>query len=137
MNTSENPKLQEFHIEGVRHITPDEAFKSLDNKNTILIDVRESSETDIDWIDHVKVEYHPMSIILDQLEDISKQQNIIIVCRAGIRSAKIVNLLNMQGYPTAFNLDGGLLAWKAKGLPCDSVIETGKGCDCNGGCSGC
>jgi rhodanese-related sulfurtransferase len=137
MKSTYQPLLQDFHIEGVRHISPEDAFKSLDNENTVLIDVRESYETNIDWIDHAHVEYYPMSVILDRLEDIAKQQNIIVVCRAGVRSSKIVNLLNMQGYPSAFNLDGGILAWKAKGLPCDSVIETGDGCDCNGGCSGC
>lgn len=137
MKISDKPALQEFHIEGIKHISPEEAFKLLDVPDTVLIDVRESSETDIDWIDHAGVEYHPMSVFLDRMDTISKEQNIIVVCYAGVRSSKIVNLLNRQGYPSAFNLDGGILAWKARGLPFDSIIDSGKECACSGGCNGC
>ncbi|WP_051536317.1 rhodanese-like domain-containing protein [Marinilabilia salmonicolor] len=78
-----------------------------------------------------------MSVFIERLETIYKEQTIIVVCRAGVRSSKIVNLLNRQGYPSAFNLDGGILAWKAKGFPWDSIIDSGKGCNCTGGCNGC
>ena len=131
MHTSDKPTLQEFHIEGVKHITPENAAKALEENATILIDVREDYETGLEWIPLERVAYHPMSVILDRLPSISKEQNIIVVCRAGVRSSKVVNLLNMQGYPNAANLDGGIEAWKDKGLPVESILPPECGSDCH------
>ena len=131
MKTTETPTIQEFHIDGVRHITPSNALEALEKGGAVLIDVRELSEVRLEKIplDHVVLN-HPMSVIMDRLPYISKDQDIILICQGGIRSVKIANLLNRQGYPNVANLEGGISLWKAYGLPIETNLSFG-GCSCN------
>ena len=135
MKTTEKPTFQEFHIDGVKHINPQDAFDCLKKNEAVLIDVRENDEIEIDSIPLDNVLNHPMSTIMDRLSLISKEQNIILMCPGGVRSTKVANLLNIQGYPNVANLDGGFKLWKSLGLPFESIIPSGNGC--SGGCSSC
>lgn len=131
MITTDRPKFQEFHIDGVKHISPEDALTALTKHEAVLIDVREINEVQLESIPLDNVLYHPMSQIMDRLPFISKDQNTILVCPGGVRSTKVANLLNMQGYPYVANLDGGFNLWKAKGLPFDSnILFVGGGCGC-------
>ena len=132
MKTTDHPLLQDFHIEGVKHITPSDAYDTITNGEAVLIDVRELNEVKSESIPLDHVLNHPMSVIKDTLSYIAKDQNIIIMCHSGIRSVKVANLLIQQGYPNVANLDGGLMIWKATGLPYDRYLSSG-GCDCNSG----
>lgn len=136
MNTNDKPKLQDFHIEAVKHITPSNTMEALNNNKAVLIDVREETEVRIENIPLDNVLYHPMSVIMDRLEFISKDQNIILGCPGGVRSTKVANLLNRQGYPNVANLDGGFSKWKEQGFPFKSnisynTIHSGCGCSCS------
>jgi len=130
MQTTETPTKQEFHIDGVRHITPSNALEAIEKGEAVLIDVRELSEVRLEKIPLDRVLNHPMSVIMDRLPYISKDQNIILICQGGIRSVKIANLLNRQGYPNVANLEGGITMWKAYGLPIETNLSFG-GCGCN------
>lgn len=138
MNTSENPKFQEFHLEGVKHISPDDAHDLIINNEAVLIDVRTEEEITRENVPLDHVLYHPMEKIIDRLDHIAKDQNIILACPGGIRSTKVANLLNINGYPRVANLDGGFNTWKAKGLPWQSNLpfDGGFGCGCGSSDSG-
>jgi rhodanese-related sulfurtransferase len=133
MNTTDKPAFQVFHLEGVKHIAPLKAMELLQNKEAVIIDVREETETALESIPLENVLYHPMSVIMDRIPFISKDQQIILVCPGGVRSTKVAHLFNLQGYPNVANLDGGLTMWKAFGLPYDSNLSFAGGCGC--GCS--
>jgi rhodanese-related sulfurtransferase len=135
MKTTSQPEFQQFHIEGVNHIAPQDAYDCLTNKSAVLIDIRENDEVDIDLIPLDNVLYHPMSVIMERLPLIDKNQNIIVMCPGGVRSTKVVNLLNIQGYPNVANLDGGFKLWKSLGLPFESILPSGEGC--SGHCGSC
>lgn len=129
MRTTERPTIQNFHIEGVRHIIPADAYEAILNGEAVLIDVRELSEVRMEKIPLERVLNHPMSVIMDRLPYISKHQDIILFCQAGVRSVKVANLLNRHGYPRVANLEGGISLWKAQGLPLENHIPVG-GCGC-------
>ena len=135
MKTTDKPSLQEFQIEGVKHIAPAEALKLIEQKKAILIDVREQNEVMLETIPLENVLYHPMSVIMDRLPYIAKDQNIILGCPGGVRSAKVANLLNLNGYQNVANLDGGFKTWKEKAFPwkhhVSIVMESGCGCGCS------
>ena len=133
MKTTDKPTFQDFHIEGVKHIAPSDALGALKNNEAVLIDVREVNEVQLESIPLDNVLYHPMSLIMDRLSYISKDQNIILICPGGVRSSKVANLLNRGGYPNVANLDGGLMMWKAQGLPFESNISYSGGCGCSCG----
>lgn len=76
-----------------------------------LLDVRE------------KLEYHtyniggqniPLHDLKDKLVELSwnKTEEIIVICKAGIRSATAKSILELDGYQNIRNLTGGLLAYQ-------------------------
>ena len=117
MKTTDKPTLQDFHIDGVKHINPIDAFEALQNGDAVMIDVRELIEVQLESVPLDRVLNHPMSVILDRLSYITKDQNIIVACPGGVRSSKVASLLIQHGYGNVASLDGGLKTWKAKGLP--------------------
>jgi rhodanese-related sulfurtransferase len=132
MKTTDKPILQDFHIEGVKHINPLDALKAITKGEAVMLDVREINEVKLESVPLDRVLNHPMSVIMDRLSYIAKDQYIIVACPGGVRSVKVTNLLIQHGYPDVANLDGGLMMWKAKGLPFESRISSG-GCGCNSG----
>lgn len=106
----------------------------------MLIDVREIHEVAKESVELDNVLYHPMSVIMDRLPYISKDQNIILICAHGVRSSKVANLFNLQGFLNVANLDGGFEVWKEKGLPCNInltySLAGGCGCSCSAPASG-
>ena len=132
MKTTEKPTLQDFHIEGVKHINPLDALEAITNGDAVLIDVGEMNEVKLERIPLNRVLNHPMSVIMDRLPYIAKDQNIIVACQGGVRSVNVANLLIQRGYPNVASLDGGFIMWKAKRFPFGSNLSFG-GCGCNSG----
>ena len=95
-----------------------------------MIDVREMNEVQLERVPLERVLNHPMSVIMERLPYIAKDQNIIVACPGGIRSVKVARLLQIQGYPHVASLDGGFSTWIAKGMPFDSNVSLG-GSNCN------
>jgi rhodanese-related sulfurtransferase len=53
------------------------------------------------------------SFQVEELEDL-KNEEIIIHCRSGVRSAQACMLLDTMGFKNTKNLTGGLLAWQER-----------------------
>jgi rhodanese-related sulfurtransferase len=128
METTDKPQFQEFHIEGINHISPVAAYEAVMSGEAIILDVREENELDYESILLDEVMYHPMSEIMDRLQHIPNNKLIIVACPGGVRSSKVTNLLVMQGFKAVANLDGGLMMWKMQGLPFESHASMGCGC---------
>jgi len=74
-----------------------------------LIDVREPHEFEIC---NLKGQLIPMSEIPENIDKISKDKTVIIHCRSGARSGRIIQYLEQEyGYNNLYNLAGGILAW--------------------------
>lgn len=73
-----------------------------------LIDVREPYEYDIA---NLGGELMPQGKILDFLEKISKDRKVVVHCRSGKRSSKVIRDLEGMGFTNLLNLRGGLLAY--------------------------
>jgi rhodanese-related sulfurtransferase len=91
-------------------------------RQVVLLDVREHDE----WAaGHAPDAVHiPMGEVPGRLEEIAADAELLVVCRVGGRSAKVVAYLNHAGR-AAVNVDGGMLAWAAAGRPLvtDGVAE--------------
>lgn len=78
-------------------------------KDFQLIDVREPHETDIATIGG---ELIPMGSIEKNVSKISKDKQVVIYCRSGARSGKVVQWLEQNhNFTNLYNLKGGILAW--------------------------
>jgi rhodanese-related sulfurtransferase len=50
---------------------------------------------------------------VDELEDL-KEEEVIIHCRSGKRSAMACAMLDQMGFKNTLNVEGGILAWTEK-----------------------
>jgi rhodanese-related sulfurtransferase len=82
-----------------------------------LIDVRESYERDAGRIpgDSAHIEMDRLS---EEAGSIDRERPLVFYCRTGSRSGVAAQAFAAAGYD-AHNLDGGLKAWVADGLPID------------------
>lgn len=85
-----------------------------------VLDVREP----VEWAHgHIEGSLHvPLMDLPQRLGELGEEQTLV-VCKVGARSAHAVDYLRQQGYD-AVNLDGGLLEWQAAGRAL--VSETGQ-----------
>jgi molybdopterin/thiamine biosynthesis adenylyltransferase len=82
-----------------------------DHKSYFLLDVREPHEREAMHIGGVHM---PMGTVADHLAEIPANQDIVVYCHAGVRSMRILQYLESQGYEKLYNLRGGISEWKAR-----------------------
>ena len=102
----------------VENLTPDEVAAGLRAGRMLLVDVRELNET--------AVERYPDAVIVPLSHfdpaDIPDPQGkqVVFACRSGRRSVTASLAAQDHGYPYKSHLAGGILAWKAAGLPTET-----------------
>ena len=64
----------------------------------------------------------PLGSLLNDMNKISKEKPVVVVCRSGARSAQATVMLKNAGYAKVANLAGGMQRWRAQNLP----VEGGK-----------
>jgi rhodanese-related sulfurtransferase len=102
----------------VENLTPEQVDAGLRAGRMILVDVREPNE--------INVESYPDAVIVplsrfnpSAIPDPQGKQ-VVFACRSGRRSVTASLAAQDQGYPYKSHLAGGILAWKAAGLPTKS-----------------
>lgn len=97
----------------VPEITPVELKERLDAGDApVLVDVREPFEVAIaDLPDHDQVRI-PAGEFARRYSELDPDDELVVYCRSGSRSAWAVQLLRANGYEKARNLDGGVLRWR-------------------------
>jgi hydroxyacylglutathione hydrolase/adenylyltransferase/sulfurtransferase len=81
-----------------------------------LVDVREDHEWDAGRIPGAR--HLGLSELSAQAGSIARDAPVVFVCRVGGRSTMAAHAFRRAGYD-AYSLDGGMLAWAARGLPLD------------------
>jgi adenylyltransferase/sulfurtransferase len=99
------------------NITPQQLKARLAAKEKFrLIDVREMDEWAFNRIEGA--ELIPLSQFQQRgLEELAPDEEIVIYCHHGIRSAKAQGFLKAQGYENVLNLVGGIDAWSTQADP--------------------
>jgi len=102
----------------VRDLMPEDVARGLAEASVLLVDVRELNET--------ALERYPGAVIVPlssfdpaQIPDPQGRQ-VVFACRSGRRSVTASQAAQAQGLPYDAHLAGGILAWKAAGLPTES-----------------
>ena len=73
-----------------------------------LLDVREDWELSIASVPDVV--HIPMAAVPSRLNELDRNNEVVVLCRSGRRSLEIAKLLQLNGF-RALNLSGGILAW--------------------------
>ncbi len=85
--------------------------------DVVLIDVREQWEYDEGHIPGITL--IPMNEVPNRLNEIPTDKTVILTCRSGNRSGQVTEFLRGEGYGNVHNMEGGIIAWQAAGLPVD------------------
>lgn len=100
-------------------LTPSEVKAMLDRAEIVLIDVREPGEFAAERI-HGALNF-PLSTFDPAAVPTPGRQSVVFQCGSGKRSGMAVEKCLKAGLRTDAHLAGGIMAWKAAGLPTISV----------------
>ena len=88
-----------------------------------IIDVREQGEHDTSRVAGIPL--IPVSGLLSQIDDIPTDLPLAVLCRSGRRSAQVADYLSAAGeHGEVANIEGGIIAWAAEGLPYEGEPPT-------------
>ena len=82
-----------------------------------ILDVRTAGEVAQGKIEGALVIDFYSSDFLDQVSQISKDQEVYLYCAVGARSEEAARMLLQQGYTKVYHLQGGIQSWSQEGLP--------------------
>lgn len=99
----------------VTNLTPSQVAAGLEAGQILLVDVREYHETSLEsYPDAVIV---PLSAFDPAVIPDPQGRQVVFACRSGRRSVTASLAAQDAGYPYKAHLAGGIIAWKAAGLP--------------------
>jgi rhodanese-related sulfurtransferase len=102
----------------VHDLAPEEVARGLAEGKILLVDVREPNETDVER--YPEAVYLPMSEFDPAAIPDPAGRQVVFACRSGNRSVTASLMAQAAGLPYDAHLAGGLIAWKALGLPTES-----------------
>ena len=106
---------------GASGVTPAEAVQLINREKAVVVDVCQPNEYAAGHVVGAR------NIPLDQLEanlpNAVKNKNtpVVLVCASGMRSGRAVAVAKKLGYDKAYNLAGGLAAWRSATLPVEKA----------------
>ena len=99
----------------VQDLTPEDVAQGIKDGKYLLVDVREPNE--------VEAEAYPESVVVPlstfdpaEIPDPAGKQ-VVFACRSGKRSVTASLAAQAAGLPYDKHLAGGIIGWKAAGLP--------------------
>src|SRR3954453_14830443 len=100
-------------------LTPEQAAELVANGEAELIDVREDHEREAG---HIPGSRHlELGSLSERAAELPAERALVFQCRVGARSAMAAFAFRRAGFD-AHNLDGGIVAWEACGLPLEGRI---------------
>jgi adenylyltransferase/sulfurtransferase len=96
----------------VPEIEPSEVKQLMDaGEPFVLVDVREPHEWEICNLGGQLI---PLSQLPSRVHELSSADEIVVMCRSGMRSARAVDFLRQAGFRKVKNLRGGILGWSSQ-----------------------
>ena len=99
----------------VQDLTPDEVAKGVAEGRYLLVDVREPNEVEAEAYPYGVV--GPLSTFDPKAIPDPQGKQVVFACRSGKRSVTASLAAQAAGLPYDKHLAGGMLGWKAAGLP--------------------
>jgi rhodanese-related sulfurtransferase len=111
---------------GANGVSTLEATQLMNNRRTVVIDVRDPSEFATGSL--LGARNIPLAELESRVTEVGKNKEnpVVVLCAMGTRSARAVSQLRAQGYAEAVSLSGGIKAWVDAGLPIKRSGESGQ-----------
>ena len=102
----------------IKAITPAEVVRLQEESGSVvIIDVREVDEF-AEVFSPLAVNFPLSTFAMDAIcKRYDRNERLFMLCRSGRRSEKAAYLIASQGFTSIFNIEGGMSAWEAAGLP--------------------
>ncbi|MHB1236483.1 MAG: rhodanese-like domain-containing protein [Gallionella sp.] len=104
-------------FKGVKEVNSSGALQLINHKNAVVLDVREPGEYESGHVLNSKL--IPLGKLKERIGELEKYKDhsIVVLCRSGNRSGTACFILGKHGFNQAYNLAGGIQAWKKANLP--------------------
>src|SRR5215470_9999833 len=103
----------------VHDLSPEDVAHGLAEGKVLLVDVREPRETAVER--YPDAFYLPMSEFDPSAIPDPAGRQVVFACQVGKRSVSASLMAQSAGLPYDSHLAGGMLAWKASGLPTEGA----------------
>jgi len=100
---------------GIYDIDVHEARALVDTGEMFILDVRTVPEYDAGHL--INSTLIPLSELSDRLDEIPKDEPLLVYCRSGRRSTTAAGILEENGFCVIYDVDGGFNDWVAAGYP--------------------
>ncbi len=90
------------------------ATRLINDSHAVVLDVRDPAEFAAGHLPNAR--NIPMAELDKRVNDLPQGKPVLVCCASGARSGRALSLLR-QGGREAFNLAGGVAAWRQAGLP--------------------
>ena len=102
---------------GFKEIKPAEAVQLINQKDAVVLDVREDKEFSTGHI--LNAINLPLGVLEARMAELDKYRSmpVILLCRSGQQSARAAMIMHKQGFESVYKLAGGMLAWQSADLP--------------------
>jgi len=102
----------------VRDLTPEQVARGVQEGHFVLVDVREPNETAVERFPDAVLA--PLSAFDPAAIPAPAGREVVFACRSGRRSVTASLAAQEQGFAYGSHMAGGILAWKAAGLPTET-----------------
>ena len=93
-----------------KSLTPEEVSEKIKNGEKFkFIDVREPLEYELSRVE--EAELLPMSRAAEWIGSLEPEDEIVVMCHHGVRSANVCMYLANNGFEKVYNLEGGIDFW--------------------------
>jgi rhodanese-related sulfurtransferase len=109
--------IGKLKTKGLAMTTAAEAKALIETSNAAILDVRTPEEYRGGHLKNARL--IPVDELAGRIGEIAdlKDRSTVVYCRGGNRSAAASRFLLQNGFTKVSNLDGGIMAWSAAGLP--------------------
>ncbi|MGD9643419.1 MAG: rhodanese-like domain-containing protein [Elusimicrobiales bacterium] len=99
-------------------LPPQQALRYMETKKPVVVDIRTADEHAAGYLPATTLvlDYYAPDF-RDRLAGLEKSAAYLLYCRSGHRSGDALGVMAQLGFAEARHIAGGIIAWKAAGLP--------------------
>ncbi|MGD7045889.1 rhodanese-like domain-containing protein [Jeotgalibacillus proteolyticus] len=101
-----------FSSKGIKQSSTEELQKNLNQKDKQYVDVRTPAEFKRGAVPGFR--NIPLNELPKRLNELKKDQEVVVMCQSGMRSMKGSTTLKKKGFSSVTNIKGGMSAWNGK-----------------------
>jgi hydroxyacylglutathione hydrolase len=117
----ERVKVKGRPLSAIVQVSPTELASDIQYPDTLVLDVRGASEWETGHLPGAR--HLPLGYLVDRVHEIPRTKTVVTQCQSGARSSIAASLLEQHGFKRVLNLNGGLAAWRAAGLPLEGEVD--------------